>query len=136
LIADGHSEEDAKDLLDAAMQEEDQGDEILPIILEATNWTGKLVDGQARSMDEEASTFTKIFDEKFQMGLNKALMNAGVNKLGIEINRDDNPISIVHYTRSATPTEGSTQLSALRRRRRNGRSSRKRLPLPTKASHL
>ena len=51
------------DLLDAAMQEEDQGDEILPIILEAANWTGKLVDRQARSMDEEASTFTKIFDE-------------------------------------------------------------------------
>ena len=40
-------------------------------------------------MDEEASTFTKIFDEKFQMGLdlNKALTNAGVNKLGIDINR-------------------------------------------------
>ena len=84
------------------MQEEDQGDEILPIILEATNWTGKLVDGQARSMDEEASTFTKIFNEKFQMGLNKALTNAGVNKLGIDINRDDNPISIVHYTQCNT----------------------------------
>ena len=30
LIADGHSEEDAKGLLDAAMEEEDHGSEILP----------------------------------------------------------------------------------------------------------
>lgn len=84
------------------MQEEDIGNEILPVILEATNWTGKLVDGQARSMDAENSTFSKIFDEKFQAGLNKALTNAGVNKMGIDIDINDNPIGIVHFTQCDT----------------------------------
>ena len=68
LIADGHSEEDAKEMLEAAMEEEEAG-AILPIILEATQWQGKLVDGQVRSMEDENSNFAKIFDEKFQSGL-------------------------------------------------------------------
>ena len=102
LIADGHSEEDAKEMLEAAMEEEEKGVEILPVILEATQWQGKLVEGQARSMEDENSTFAKIFDEKFQAGLSKALINAGVNKMATTIAAGDNPIGVVHFTQCDT----------------------------------
>ena len=100
------------------MKEEEKGVEILPVILEATQWQGKLVEGQARSMEDENSTFAKIFDKNFQAGLSKALINAGVNKMATTIAAGDNPIGVVHFTQC--DTNGKKALNFMRRGNNKG----------------
>jgi hypothetical protein len=52
--------------------------------------------------EDENSTFAKILDEKFQSGLSKALINAGVNKMKATVEAGDNPIGVVHFTQCDT----------------------------------
>ena len=53
-------------------------------------------------MEDENSTFAKIFDDNFQSGLSKALINAGVNKMKATIEAGGNPIGVVHFTQCDT----------------------------------